>query len=55
MNDGPTLTMALANVSEVWSAIVSMIGGNIWLLTFLACGLVASAFRIFKRAKKAVR
>lgn len=53
--DGPTLTEALQNMTTVWTNITTMIGGNIWLLTFLAAGLLSSGFRIFKRAKKAVR
>lgn len=50
----PTLAEALAQMSEVWTSIVDMISNNIWLLTFLAAGLLRSGFKLFKRARKSV-
>lgn len=52
--DTPTLAQALAQMGEVWTSIVGMISDNIWLLTFLAAGLLRSGFKLFKRARKAV-
>lgn len=49
------LTAALASFATVWAQIVTMITGNAALMIFLAAGLIGTAFRIFKRAKKSVR
>lgn len=49
------LTLALASFSEIWTAAVGMITDNAYLMIFLVAGLIGTAFRIFKRAKKAVR
>lgn len=49
------LTVALAAFSTIWTATVGMITGNEYLMIFLVAGLIGTAFRIFKRAKKAVR
>lgn len=57
LNDVPpyTLTEGLAEYSKVWTAIGSMISDNLWLIVFLTGGIIAMAWRHFKRAKKAVR
>lgn len=49
------LAAALTSFGTVWAKIVTMITGNEALMIFLAAGLIGTAFRIFKRAKKAVR
>lgn len=49
------LPAALSSFGEVWTQTVGMITGNQYLMIFLAAGLIGYAFRIFKRAKKAVR
>lgn len=49
------LATALTNFGSVWAEITSMITGSDVLMCFLAAGLIGSAFRIFKRAKKSVR
>lgn len=49
------VTEGLAEYSKVWGAIAGMITENLWLIVFLTGGLVAMAWRHFKRAKKAVR
>lgn len=49
------MTAAITAFLEVWTATVGMITDNSYLMIFLAAGLIGTAFRIFKRAKKAVR
>lgn len=49
------LALAISNFSTVWANVVTMITGNEALMIFLVTGLIGSAFRIFKRAKKSVR
>lgn len=49
------MTDAITSFGSVWSETVSMITGNTYLMIFLAAGLIGTAFRVFKRAKKAVR
>ena len=46
---------ALTSFGSVWTQTVTMITGNTYLMIFLAAGLIGTAFRVFKRAKKAVR
>lgn len=53
--DPSPLEVALSTFGDVWDQTVSMITGNEYLMIFLAAGLIGTAFRIFKRAKKAVR
>lgn len=57
LNEVPpyTLTEGLAEYEKVWSAIANMISNNLWLIVFLTGGIIAMAWRHFKRAKKAVR
>ena len=55
MNDPTPLEVALTSFGTVWSQVVTMITGNEYLMIFLAAGLIGTAFRIFKRAKKSVR
>lgn len=49
MNDAITSFLA------IWDATVDMITDNAYLMIFLVAGLIGTAFRIFKRAKKSVR
>lgn len=49
------LTTALTNFTTVWTDMVGIITGNDVLMIFLAGGLITLGFRVFKRAKKAVR
>lgn len=49
------LSSGITNFGTVWTEVMSMIVGNAALMIFLVAGLLGSAFRIFKRAKKAVR
>lgn len=49
------LATALTNFATIWDEVVTMITGNDALMIFLAASLIGTAFRIFKRAKKAVR
>ena len=54
-NDPSALDTALSTFGDIWSASVNMITNNKYLMIFLAAGLIATAFKVFKRAKKAVR
>lgn len=49
------LTEGISNFSTIWSNMVTMITGNAILVIFLVAGLIGTAFRVFRRAKKAVR
>lgn len=49
------LESALTAFGSIWDASVGMITNNLYLMIFLVAGLIGTAFRIFKRAKKAVR
>lgn len=49
------LTNGITNFGKIWTEVMSMIVGNAALMIFLVAGLLGSAFRIFKRAKKSVR
>lgn len=49
------LSDALTNFSIVWTRVAGIITGNDVLMIFLAGGLITLGFRVFKRAKKAVR
>ena len=49
------MSTALTTFGTVWTTTVGMITDNTYLMVFLAAGLIGTAFRIFKRAKKSVR
>lgn len=49
------LTTAATQYANVWSEMVTLLTGNAALMIFLFGGLIAMAWRHFKRAKKAVR
>lgn len=49
------LTTALTNFGTVFTRVATLISGNEVLMIFLAGGLITLGFRVFKRAKKAVR
>lgn len=49
------LAQGITDFSTVWSNTLTMIVNNQALMVFLVAGLIGSAFRIFKRAKKSVR
>lgn len=49
------LSDALTNFGTVWAKMAGIISGNDVLMIFLAGGLITLGFRVFKRAKKAVR
>lgn len=49
------LGTGITNFSTVWENTLTMIVQNPALMVFLVAGLIGTAFRIFKRAKKAVR
>lgn len=49
------LSDALTNFGTVWARMTGIISGNDVLMIFLAGGLITLGFRVFKRAKKAVR
>lgn len=55
MGESTPLSTALSSFGDIWTAAVNMITNNQYLMIFLAAGLIGTAFRIFKRAKKAVR
>lgn len=49
------MAAAITAFLSIWTATVGMITDNDYLMIFLVAGLIGTAFRIFKRAKKAVR
>lgn len=49
------LATGISNFSTVWTNTLTMIVNNEALMIFLVAGLIGTAFRIFKRAKKSVR
>lgn len=49
------MAQAITDFGTVWSEVVGIIEDNKYLMIFLAAGLIATAFKVFKRAKKAVR
>lgn len=55
--DGFTAALGTAgtNYLSVWNQMVSLLTSNAALMIFLFGGLIAMAWRHFKRAKKAVR
>lgn len=53
--DPITITSALTSVWEVVTGCVNFITGNEVMMILLCSGLAITGFRIFKRAKKAVR
>lgn len=48
------LSDGISNFSTVWTNMVTMITGNTILVIFLVAGLIGTAFRVFRRARKAV-
>lgn len=46
---------AITSFLSIWDTTVTMITDNAYLMIFLVAGLIGTAFRIFKRAKKSVR
>ena len=55
MSDPTPLETALSSFGDIWTASIGLITNNTYLMIFLAAGLIGTAFRVFKRAKKAVR
>ena len=49
------ITTALTNFGSVLTETATAISGNVALMIFLAGGLLVAGFRVFKKAKKAVR
>lgn len=49
------LGTAATDYSSVWGNMVTLLTGNAALMIFLFGGLIAMAWKHFKRAKKAVR
>lgn len=49
------LSSALTDFGTVWTQTGSMITDNGVLMTFLAGGLLILGFKVFKKARKAVR
>lgn len=49
------LASALTDFGSVWTETGSMITGNAVLMTFVAGSLIILGFKVFKKARKAVR
>lgn len=50
-----TISAAFTNVGDIMTECMSVITGNAGLLTLFCAGMIPVGFRIFKRAKRAVR
>lgn len=49
------ISAAFSNVTDIMSNAMTVITGNAGLLTLFVAGLIPVGFRIFKRAKRAVK